>query len=146
MFRVAVNGNEYKVRFKHYFKSKVDKNGNTQSLPEKTTCVVIRDEQKVAEATAKPITEMVEIVPSIAAAEAMYGRKLKKVYKIDGATTGVVAVFRGDQFTYEDGRKNSFEKAIKEFDRTTRTAFWTAFKKMGKKIVAIDVVNIVQPD
>lgn len=145
MFKVNVNGNEYKVRFKHYFKSRTDKNGFIQSSPEKTTCIVSLMEAKISEGTAKPIKEMVEIVPSVTFAENMWGRRLKKTYKLDGASTGVVAVCKGDQFTYKDGRKYSFEKAITLFDRDTRTAFWKAFNKMGSKD-KVDIVKVVQPD
>lgn len=141
MFRVNVAGNEYKVRFKHYFKTKKDKNGKVQSLPEKTTCVINKDLVKVAEGTAKPITEMVQIVPSIECAENMWGRHLKKTYKID---EGVVAIFKGDQFTYAEGRKYSLEKALKKFDRTTRTVFWNAFYKMGHT-PKMDIINVTQP-
>jgi len=143
MFKTTINNVEYKVRFKHYYSNTTDKKGVVQRVPEKTTCVIIKGLEKVNEGTARPIKEMVMIEPSSAFAEEVWGRKLKRVYKL-GDDTGVAAVIRGDQFSYEEGRKISLEKAIKTFPRAERKEFWAAFKTMGKKEKSMDIVKVAQ--
>lgn len=115
------DGRRLNVRFRHVGRRK-------KRPPMATICTIFDGETVVADAMAKPAGEIPVIFTGPDAkdrAKRELGRNVKKFMKDD--LGNVVAILRGDNFSYDRGRKEAFAKAIGGMTRPNRKRAWKAY-------------------
>jgi hypothetical protein len=119
-----IKAGNYKIYFRH-------NNSSKNAAPKKTTCTIKRDDNIIAEASAKPLSEIPVVIKDKEHIDTL-GKKVKRVYTLDDKTK--VAILSGDKFSYSEGRKKAFTKALRlaNIHRDDRKILWAAYKKECK--------------
>jgi len=104
------DGREAVVKFKHHGKRK-------GKAPKSTRCRIMAGGKVLSEAWARPAAEIAVVLQNEGRGLVPQTKLLRIVKTVDGRR---VAIYKGDQFCREEGRSESFFKAIKIFSAKDR--------------------------
>jgi len=134
------NGNTATIVFRHHGR-------RPKKSPTATTCYIYQGDTKtnrvlVADAMTRPCKDYPEIVAdqqALIKARARFGNRIRREMKMpDG---GYILIIRGDNFSYEEGRKVSLTKALETLHKDERSAAWEAYHSRNDIIELEDVVD-----
>jgi hypothetical protein len=134
------NGATATIVFRHHGR-------RPKKAPTATSCYIYQGDTKdnrvlVADAMTRPCKDYPEIVltnQELMRARAKYGRRIKREMKLPSGD--LVLIIRGDNFSYEEGRKTSLTKALDLLHKSEREAAWDAYFSRNDIIELEDVVD-----
>lgn len=120
------NGSTATIVFRHHGR-------RPKKAPSATTCYIYQGDTKanrmlIADAMTRPCKDYPKIVANdgdLNKARAKYGSRILREMRLPEG--GYVLLIRGDNFSYEEGRKVALTKALDTLHKDERRAAWAAY-------------------
>lgn len=134
------NGSTATIVFRHHGR-------RPKKAPSATSCYIYQGESKenrtlVADAMTRPCRDYPVIVNTedeLTKARAKYANRIQREMRLP--TGGHVLLIRGDNFSYEEGRKVALTKALETLHKDERKAAWEAYHSRNDIIELTEAID-----